>query len=118
MTTPSPARNRTMNWSSDSQALCKLGSLLIHWPVDDCLQSPKAWLNKGMTWLAPHVGRPGRHAVIADAAIQFCLTIKVLFKLPLRQTIGMVASLLKMANLDWAVPDYTTLCRWQKTLAV
>ncbi len=30
----------------------------------------------------------------------------------------MVASLLKMANLDWPVPDYTTLCRRQKTLAV
>jgi hypothetical protein len=30
----------------------------------------------------------------------------------------MVASLLKLANLDWAVPDYTTLCRRQKTLAV
>jgi hypothetical protein len=56
--------------------------------------------------------------VFSDAAIQFCLTIKVLFKLPLRQTTGMVASLLKMANLDWAVPDYTTLCRRQKTLAV
>jgi hypothetical protein len=56
--------------------------------------------------------------VFADAAIQFCLTIKVLFKLPLRQTTGMVASLLKMAVLDWAVPDYTTLCRRQKTLAV
>lgn len=43
-------------------------------------------------------------------AIQFCLTIKVLFKLPLRQTTGMVVSLLKMAGLDWAVPDYTTCC--------
>lgn len=30
----------------------------------------------------------------------------------------MVASLLKLAGLDWAVPDYTTLCRRQKTLAV
>lgn len=30
----------------------------------------------------------------------------------------MVASLLKMAGLDWTVPDYTTLCRRQKTLAV
>jgi hypothetical protein len=54
----------------------------------------------------------------SDAAIQFCLTMKVLFKIPLWQTTGMVASLLKMANLDWAVPDYTTLCRRQKTLAV
>ena len=30
----------------------------------------------------------------------------------------MVASLLRMADLDWAVPDDTTLCRRQKTLAV
>jgi len=56
--------------------------------------------------------------VFSDAAVQFCLTIKLLFKLPLRQTTGMVASLLKMANLGWTVPDYSTLCRRQKTLAV
>ena len=86
-------------------SLRKRGSLLI-------------WLDKDMTWLAPRDGSPGRPAVFSDAAIQFCLTIKVLFKLPLRQTTGMVASLLKMAGLDWAVPDYTTRCRRQKTLAV
>lgn len=47
-----------------------------------------------------------------------CLTFKVLFKLPLRQTTGMVAILLKMANLDSAVPDYTSLCRRQTSRAV
>ena len=46
------------------------------------------------------------------------MTIKELFKLPLRQTTGRVASLLPLANPDWAVSDYTTLCRRQKTLAV
>ncbi len=46
-----------------------------------------------MIWLAPHDGSPGRPAVFSDVAIQFCLTIRVLFKLPLRQTTGMVASL-------------------------
>ena len=30
----------------------------------------------------------------------------------------MVASLLRMARLDWPVPDFSTLCRRQKTLAV
>ena len=105
MSKPSPARYRTTNWSSYTASLKKRGSLLI-------------WLDKEMTWLAPHDGRPGRPSMFSDAAIQFCLTIKVLFKLPLRQTTGMVASLLKMAGLDWAVPDYTTLCRRQKTLAV
>lgn len=69
-------------------------------------------------FFAPPDGSPGRPAVFSDASIQFSLTIKVLFKLPLRQTTGMMASLLKMADLDWAVPDYTTLCRRQKSLAV
>jgi hypothetical protein len=105
MSKPTPARYRTTNWSSYTASLRKRGSLLI-------------WLDKDMTWLAPHDGSPGRPAVFSDAAIQFCLTIKVLFKLPLRQGTGMVASLLKMADLNLAVPDYTTLCRRQKTLAV
>ena len=55
------------------------------------------WLDKEMTWLAPHEGHPGRPPVFSNAAIQFCLSIKVLFKLPLRQTAGIVASLLRLA---------------------
>ncbi len=105
MSKPAPALYRTTNWSSYSASLRKRRSLLI-------------WLDLEMTRLAPHDGSPGRPAVFSDAAIQFCLTIKVLFKLPLRQATGMVASLLTLAGLDWAVPDYTTLCRRQKTLAV
>ena len=42
----------------------------------------------------------------------------MLFGLPLRQTTGFVASLLKLAGLDWPVPDFSTLCRRQKRLAV
>jgi hypothetical protein len=105
MSKPSSAHYRTTNWSIYTSSLRERGSLLI-------------WLDKEMTWLAPPDGRPGRQAVFSDAAIQFCLTIKVLFKLPLRQTTGMVASLLKLAGLNWAAPDYTTLCWRQKTLAV
>ncbi len=77
MSKPSPGCYRTTNWSSYT------ASLLI-------------WLDKEMTWLSPPDGSPGRPTVFSDAAIQFCLTIKVLFKLPLRQTTGMVASLLKL----------------------
>lgn len=71
-----------------------------------------------MAWHAPHEGCPGRLPVFSDPAIQFCLSIKVLFKLPHRQTAGMVASLLCLAGLDRPVPDYSTLCRRQKTLKV
>ena len=102
MSKPKPARYRTTNWYSYNDAPRKPGSLLI-------------WLDKEMTWHAPHEGRPGRPPVFSNAAIQFCLSLKVLFKLPLRQTAGMVASLLRLAGLDWPVPDYSTLCRRQKT---
>lgn len=72
MSEPSPGRYRTTNWCSYTASLRKRGSLLI-------------WLPREMTWLASHDGKPGRPAAFSEAAIQFCLTIKVLFKLPLRQ---------------------------------
>lgn len=105
MSKPPPARYRTTNWSSYNAALRRRGSMLI-------------WVDQDMAWLAPREGRPGRPSVFSDAAIQFCLSVKVLFKLPLRQTAGMVASLLRLAGLDWPVPDFSTLCRRQRTLAV
>jgi len=71
-----------------------------------------------MQWLSVPCGRPGRPARFSDSAIELCLTLKALFNLPLRQATGLVASLLKLADLDWPVPDYTTLCRRQKTLPV
>jgi hypothetical protein len=62
-----------------------------------------------MAWNAEPSGNPGRLQADSDAAIQTCITIKVMFGLPLRQTAGFVESLLKLVGLDWAVPDYGTL---------
>ena len=105
MTRPEPTRYRTTNWKSYNDGLKQRGSLLI-------------WLDKHMVWRAPRAGRPGRPPVFSDDAIQFCLMVKVLFGLPLRQTTGMVASILQMARLDWSVPDFSTLSRRQKTISV
>jgi hypothetical protein len=44
--------------------------------------------------------------------------MKVLFGMALRQTTGFVESLLRLVGLDWTVPDFRTLSRRQKTLAV
>ena len=114
MSKPPPTRYRTTNWSSYSAALRRRGSMLMLRRRGSML----IWVDQEMAWLAPHEGRLGRPAVFSDAAIQFCLSVKVLFKLPLRQTVGMVASLLRLAGLNWSVPDFSTLCRRQKTLAV
>lgn len=105
MTKPPCARYRTTNWTSYNDALKRGGSLLI------CL-------DKAMVWRAPKAGRNGRPPVFSDGAIQFCLMVKVLFGLPLRQTTGMVASILSMAGLDWPVPDFSTLSRREKTITV
>ncbi|KEO50584.1 IS5 family transposase, partial [Thioclava indica] len=51
-------------------------------------------------------------------AVQACLTLKVLFGLPLWQTVGLVESLIRMAGLDWRVPDYSALCRRQARIGV
>ncbi|ARC38843.1 IS5/IS1182 family transposase (plasmid) [Paracoccus yeei] len=105
MSRPASPRYRTTNWKSYNDALKQRGSLLI-------------WLDKEMVWRAPKAGSNGRPPVFSDGAIQFCLMVKVLFGLPLRQTTGMVASILSMAELDWPVPDFSTLSRRQKTITV
>ena len=76
------------------------------------------WFDLDADWKAKPTGKRGRHPRYSDAAIQACLTIKVLFGLPLRQTTGFVESLFKLVDLDWEVPNYSTLCRRQKTLSV
>ena len=76
------------------------------------------WFDPSMPWHAAPSGKRGGQAIHGDAAIQACLTIKVFFGPPPRQTTGFVASLLKLAGLHWPVPDHSTLRRRQKTLAV
>lgn len=96
---------RTTNWKAYNAALKARGALTM-------------WLDKDMQWQAAPTGKRGRQRKFSDAAIQFCLSIKCLFNLPLRQTLGMVQSLLRLAGLDWAAPDPSTVCRRQKTLQV
>ena len=71
-----------------------------------------------MIWSAPPTGKRGRQPSYSDAAVQTCLTMKVLFGMALRQTTGFVDSLLRLAGLDWTVSDFSTLSRRQKTLAL
>ncbi len=96
---------RTTNWRACSAALKPCGSLLI-------------WFDPEMEWLAGPSGRRGRPAPVRDVAIQTCLMLRALFGLPLRQATRPVTSLLRLAKLDWPVPDYSTLCRRQKDLTV
>ena len=96
---------KTTNWADYNASLKARGSLT-------------AWLDKDMQWYATVSGKRGRQRTFSDAAIQFCLSIKCLFGLALRQSLGLVESLLRLAGLDWRVPDFSTVCRRQKDLSV
>jgi len=105
MSRPTPPTYKTRNWPAYNEALKRRGSLTI-------------WFDPAMTWEATPTGKRGRQPSYSDAAIQTCLTMKVLFGMALRQTTGFVESLLRLIGLDWKVPDFSTLCRRQKALKV
>jgi hypothetical protein len=91
MSSWTPSKYTTRNWADYNFSLKQRGSLSI-------------WFDPQMFWEAEASGRRGRQQTYSDAAIQACLTFKVLFGLPLRQTTGFVESLLQRAGLDWSVP--------------
>jgi len=105
MSKPTRPTYKTRNWPAYNEALKRRGSLTI-------------WFDPAMIWEAAPTGKRGRQPDYSDAAIQTCLTMKVLFGMALRQTTGFVESLLRLSGLDWAVPDFSTLSRRQKTLQV
>ena len=105
MSSPPRPRYKTTNWPEYNAALKRRGSLTV-------------WVDPQMGWEATPSGRRGRQQLFSDAAIQTCLTMKVLFGMALRQATGFVESLLRLMGLDWRVPDFSTLCRRQKSLVV
>ncbi len=105
MSRPHPSSYKTKNWPAYNEALKQRGSLTI-------------WFDPEMVWVPPPTGKRGRQPQYSDAAIQTCLTLKVLFGMALRQTTGFVESLLRLVGLNWSVPDFSTLSRRQKALAV
>src|SRR3954453_20809092 len=62
--------------------------------------------------------RGPRRADSSDLAIETTLILRTVFHQPLRQTEGLVSSLLGLMGLDLPVPDHSTLSRRSRTLAV
>jgi len=77
----------------------------------------RGWFDPEVNWGVAPTGKRGRQPTYSDASVQKCLTMKVLFGMAPGQTTGFVESLLRLAGLDWDVPDFSTICRRQRTLA-
>lgn len=72
---PALQKYRTTNWKTYNEALKSRGSLFI-------------WLDPTMSWHGQPNGKRGRSKTFGDQAIQFCLSMKCVFNLPLRQAMG------------------------------
>src|SRR5262249_54114847 len=68
-------------------------------------------------WMAPKSGNRGAQPLYADIAIETALTLRLLFRLPLRQAEGFLGSVLKLIGLALPCPDHTTLSRRNATFA-
>jgi len=60
----------------------------------------------------------GRQPHCSGLAIATALTLRSVFRLALRQTEGLIGSIIALLGLDLAVPDHTTLSRRAETLEV
>lgn len=101
-------RYRVMNWAEYDRALVNRGSLTVWF---DAATIKDAWTP------APPQGR-GKPGLYSDVAIQTCLTIKTLFRLPYRATEGLMKSLMALHRLDLPVPDHTHMSRRVAQLSV
>jgi len=69
-------------------------------------------------WRAPPRATPGSQARYSALAIETALVLWAVFHQPLRQTEGLVGSLLGLMGLDLPVPDHSTLSRRASGLVV
>ena len=67
-------------------------------------------------WEAARRSTPGGQATYSDGAIETCLMLRTVFKLPLRQAEGLMLSVVELLGCEMAVPDHTTVSRRAMTL--
>ena len=69
-------------------------------------------------WTPPPTGCRGGQSRYSNLAILTALALRRLFRLPLRQTEGFVASWLRLMDLEFRAPDRTTMSRRNQDVRV
>ena len=69
-------------------------------------------------WRAEPRTTPGGQPYYSALAITTALTIRAIFHLALRQTEGLIGSIIRLLGLALTVPDHSTICRRSKTLVL
>ena len=100
-------KHRVTNWAAYDAGLRARGSLTV-WLTPEAIEAWRA---------EPRTGRGGQPSYSA-LAIATALTLRAVFRLALRQTEGLIGSVLQLLGLDLPVPDHSTMSRRAETLEV
>jgi hypothetical protein len=100
-------RHRVTNWAAYDAALRRRGSLTV-WFTEAAIAA----------WRAEPRTTPGGQPSYSALAILTALTLRAVFRLALRQTEGLIGSIIHLLGLALTVPDHTTLSRRAETLEV
>ena len=100
-------RYRVGNWPAYERGLRARGDVTV-WFAEEARS----------TWTPPPTRCRGGQRRYSNLAILTALTLRMVFHLPLRQTEGFVASLLRLMGLDLNAPDHTTLSRRNRDVLV
>jgi hypothetical protein len=93
-------RHRVTNWRDYDASLRNRGSLTV-WFTPEAIAA----------WKAQPRTTPGGQRHYSDLAIETALTLRAVFRLALRQSEGLIGSIMKMLEINLPVPDHTTLSR-------
>ena len=100
-------KRRVTNTAAYDTALRQRGSLTV-WFSEDAIEG----------WRAQPRTTAGGQPWYSPLAILTALTLRAVFHLALRQTEGLIGSIIGLLGLDLAVPDHSTLSRRAATLEV
>jgi len=98
---------RVKNWKAYNAGLIARGDVTM-------------WIDENTLAMPPDAcpGKRGRPCAYSDAAIQMLLTLKQVYRLPLRALQGFAQSLQRLAFPALPVPNYSTLSRRAQALSV
>ena len=100
-------KHKVTNWRAYDASLRQRGSLTV-WFTDEAIEG----------WRAAPRTTPGGQRWYSPLAILTALTLRAVFRLALRQTEGLIGSVIGLLGLDLAVPDHSTVSRRAETLEV
>ena len=100
-------KHRVTNSAAYDAVLRQRGSLTV-WFTDEAVES----------WRAAPRTTPGGQPCYSPLAILTALTLRAVFRLALRQTEGLIGSIIGLLGLELRVPDHSTLSRRAETLEV